>query len=108
MARRYHGDGGYAYYTCGYGPRSGAYSSQAVSMVAGEAERACEAGAQWTREDLTAYCDDEACDGACCFCDPDIVVGMETTLSAKDLFSPRELRDHRRALLAGDVVWLEV
>jgi hypothetical protein len=104
-AAKFHGADGFTYWTCGYGPRFGDFTGQYVSLVPGKAEEAAEKAAEWETEELPGYCE-EAC-GDCAFCCPDVVTGMETNLSARDLFSARELMRHRRDLLKGDVVFLD-
>jgi hypothetical protein len=66
-----------------------------------EAENA----AQELAAELPIYCDREC--GDCEYCCPDIVVWGEMTYTAKDLFSPAELKEHRRALRRCEVVFLD-
>ena len=95
------------YYAASYGPRYGDPIATYVSLKPGLAEDAAERAAEWERQELPSYCEDETCDGTCSFCDPDVCVWGECgTYRARDLFTLAELREHRRALLRGDVVCL--
>lgn len=98
-------ENGFTYYAASYSQRYGEPSGSYVSLVPGRAKAAAEASAEFERQDLTNYCDDENCAG-CSLCQPDIIAGPEFTYQVKDLFSPAKLREHRRALLRGEVVYL--
>lgn len=67
-------------------------------------EEAAAKAAQFEHDELPGYCD-TAC-GDCSLCCPDILAGMAFTFDAKELFSVAELREHRRALVNGEVVFL--
>lgn len=97
---------GFTYYAASYYQRYSEPNGTYVSLVPGKAEEAAEKGATWERTDLPSYCDDENCAG-CSLCQPDIIAEPEFTYQVKDLFSPAELREHRHALLRGEVVYLE-
>lgn len=99
-------EGGYRYFAASYGPRFGDPQGTYVALIVGRAEDAAERAAEWERNELPSYCEDEACKGDCAFCDPDVTTWGESTYSAKDLFTAAELKKHRRDLLAGKVVCL--
>ena len=96
---------GFNYYAASYWYANCEPSGVYVSLVPGKAEEAAAAAAAYEAKEAPSYCDDEECEG-CSFCDPDIRTGGEFTYQVKDLFSPAELKENRRALLAGEVVYL--
>lgn len=95
---------GYTFYAASYGPRYGDPSGTYVALIVGRAEDATEKAAQFEREDLPSYCDTNC--GDCSFCCPDVCTWGESAYQAKDLFTPAELREHRHALLKGEVIYL--
>jgi hypothetical protein len=99
-------DCGFTYYAASFGPRYGEGSGVYVSLVVGAAEEAAEKGMEWEKEELPGYCEDPDCKGDCSFCDPDLCLWGESSYRGKDLFTAQELRENRRALLAGEVVYL--
>jgi hypothetical protein len=100
------------YNAIAYGPRYGDPIGVMVTLRrANEDSRisfdkallAAEKAAQFERDELPGYCEDSC--GDCSFCCPDVLT-WEGYHAAKYLFTPAELREHRRALVAGEVVVL--
>ncbi len=91
---------GFTYYAASYWYRWCEPHTTYVSLVAGKAEEAASRGADYELALSDCHCHK----AGCCYCD--IVVGGESTYRTRDLFTPAELMEHRRALLAGEVVAL--
>lgn len=71
-------------------------------------ETALRAAAEEMVNDLREPCDasieDEEC--ACDNCWPPIIAGDACSYCVKDLLTGAELKEHRRALMNGEIVWL--
>lgn len=99
-------EGGFIYYAASYWHRFNEPSGVYVSLVPGKAESAAEKGAKDEEEECRSLCDNEECEGTCELCEVDVCTGGEFTYKVRDLFSPAELKEHRRELLRGEVVYL--
>lgn len=104
MTQKFRSFDGFTYYSAGYGPRYGDWTGQAVCLDARKVEDAIEKAAEFERKELPGYCEEQC--GDCPFCCPDVITGMVFSYRAKELFSAKELMEHRRDLLKGEVVWL--
>lgn len=97
-------ENGFRYYAASYGPRYGDPIGTYVSLRPNRAAIAADSAAAIERREIIDACEDDACDGSCA--EGIICYGPDAVFRAKDLFSPAELREHRRALLRGEVVCL--
>ena len=90
-------EGGYIYYAASYGYSYNDPIATFVSLVPGKAERAAEKAAEEEWESCQE--NDEELDI--------VVYGECGTYPAGDLFTARELLEHRHALLRGETVCLD-
>lgn len=97
---------GFHYYSACFWHQNCEPSSVYVSLIPGKAGKAAEEASDWERDACSDACGDEDCDGLCDLCAPVLCWSGEHTANVKDLFTGRELLEHRRELLAGGVVSL--
>ena len=103
-------EGGFTWYAASYGSRWSEPLGTFVSLVPCQVNQAADDAAEQHQQDMREL-DEEGRhpEGSCHLhgCDIcDIQVWAGTHYRTEDLFSPAELRKHRRALLRGEMVHL--
>lgn len=99
----------YDYYAASVWPRWGEVLVTFVALRPGPAEEAAEKAAEYERNETWTYAEEGHREGpcdqtACPYCD--ILAGIETRHPADHLFTAKELNEHRRDLIKGEVVAL--